>query len=132
MSDSDFDAVYRLPAKLETAGLRWCLSSGEREANARNLPYTAARAVAYGLDRDAALRSITLNAARVLGVDQELGSLEKDKAATLIVTDGDALLVTTNVLHAFIDGREIDLSNKQTKLAEKYRTKYRQQQDSNR
>lgn len=128
-NDSDYDEVYRLPAKLEAAGLKWCLASGEREPNRRNLPYAAARAAAYGLDRDAALRAITLGAARVLGIDDELGSLEKGKSATLIITDGDPLEVTTNVEQAFIDGRKIDLSNKQTKLAEKYRTKYRQLQD---
>ena len=106
--------------------MKWCLASGEREPNRRNLPYAAARAAAYGLDRDAALRAITLGAAEVLGVDDELGSLEKGKSATLIITDGDPLEVTTKVLYAFIDGRKIDLSNKQTKLADKYRAKYRQ------
>ena len=56
-----------------------------------------------------------------------LGSVEAGKAATLIVTDGNPLEVTTRVLHAFIDGRAIDLSSKHTKLAEKYRERYRQQ-----
>jgi len=125
-ADSDYDEVYRLPARLEAAGVRWCLASGERTANERNLPYAAARAVAYGLSRDAALRSITLRAAQILGVADRIGSLEKGKDATLLVCDGDPLLVTTNVVRAFIDGREIDLSNKQTKLDAKYRSKYRQ------
>ena len=125
-ADSDFDETYRLPARLQAAGVRWCMASGEREPNRRNLPYAAARAAAYGLDRDAALRSITLGAAEVLGVDKDLGSLETGKAATLIITDGDPLELTTKVLRAFVDGREIDLSNKQTKLAAKYRAKYRQ------
>ena len=129
-NDSDYDEAYRLPAKLEAAGVKWCLASGEREPNRRNLPYAAARAAAYGLDRAAALRAITLGAAQVLGVDDQLGSLERGKSATLILTDGDPLEVTTKVLRAFIDGREIDLSNKQTKLAEKYRAKYRQLDDS--
>jgi imidazolonepropionase-like amidohydrolase len=125
-ADSDFDAVYRLPGKLEAAGVRWCLASGDRTANERNLPYTAARAVAYGLAPDAALRAITLYPARILGVGDVLGSIEEGKAATLIVTDGDPLQVTTKVERAWIDGREIDLSNKQTKLYRKYREKYRQ------
>lgn len=125
-ADSDYDAVYRLPGKLEAAGVRWCLANGDMTANERNLPYTAARAVAYGLAPDAALRAITLYPARILGVGDKLGSIEEGKAATLIVTDGDPLQVTTNVERAWIDGREIDLSNKQTKLYRKYREKYRQ------
>ena len=125
-TDSAFDEVYSLPARLEAAGVRWCLASGERTANERNLPYTAGRAVAYGLDRDAAVKSITLYAARVLGVGDRIGSLEKGKDATLFVCDGDPLEITTRVEMAFIDGRRIDLSNKQTKLAAKYRAKYQQ------
>jgi imidazolonepropionase-like amidohydrolase len=83
-------------------------------------------AVAYGLPRDVAIRSITLDAAAIAGVDDEVGSLEPGKAATLIITNGDPLEVVTKIDAAFIDGRRIDLSNKQTKLAEKYRERYRQ------
>jgi imidazolonepropionase-like amidohydrolase len=83
-------------------------------------------AVAYGLDHDAALRSITLSAAELLGVGDRLGSIEKGKDATLIVTTGDPLEMATQVELAYIDGRRIDLSNKQTDLAKKYREKYRQ------
>ena len=122
--DSDYDETYKLPARLEAAGVRWCLGSGEGASNERNLPYAAGRAVAYGLPRDAALRAITLGAAEVLGVADRLGSLEKDKSATLIVTDGDPLEVPTRVIAAYVEGRAVDLSNKQTKLHEKYRTKY--------
>jgi imidazolonepropionase-like amidohydrolase len=124
--DADFDAMYALPAKLEDAGLLWCLASGEHHANVRNLPYAAGRAVAYGLDRDAALRAITLNAARIFGVDDRYGSIARGRSATLFLADGDALEVTTHVERAWVDGREIDLSNKQTALFEKYREKYRQ------
>jgi imidazolonepropionase-like amidohydrolase len=84
-------------------------------------------AVAFGLDPDTAIRSVTVSAAEILGVSSRLGSLESRKAATLMITDGDMLEVTTHVEQAWIDGREIDLSNKQTKLAEKYREKYKQQ-----
>ena len=86
-------------------------------------------AVAHGLPHQAGLRSITLSAAEILGVADSLGSLETGKAATIIVTDGDILEITTNVKMAFIDGREIDLSNKQTNLEKKYREKYRQQSE---
>jgi imidazolonepropionase-like amidohydrolase len=124
-TDSDFDEVFRLPLRLEEAGVRWCLGSGESAWNERNLPYAAARAAAHGLPRDAALRAITLSPARIFGLDGELGSLDAGKRATLLVTDGDPLEVTTRVLLAFVDGRELDLSNKQTALAAKYREKYR-------
>jgi len=124
-SDSDFDEAFKLPARLEAAGVRWCLASGEGASNERNLPYAAGRAVAYGLPRDAAIRAITLYAARVLGVDERLGSLEAGKDATLIVTDGDPLEIPTRVVAAYVQGKEIDLSNKQLRLYEKYRAKYR-------
>lgn len=123
--DSDYDEPYRLPSLLEASGLRWCLTSGEEAAHERNLPYSAAMAAAFGLDRAAAIRSITLDAARILGVDRDYGSLEAGKSATMILTDGDPLEVATRVERAWIDGMEIDLSNKQTALAEKYRRKYR-------
>jgi imidazolonepropionase-like amidohydrolase len=124
-SDSDFDECFKLPARLEAAGVRWCLATGEWSSNERNLPYAAGRAVAYGLPRDAAVRAITLYAARILGVDGRLGSIEPGKDATLLVTDGDPLEIPTRVVAAFVGGREIDLSNKQVQLYEKYRAKYR-------
>jgi imidazolonepropionase-like amidohydrolase len=124
-SDSPYDEAYSLPAKLEASGVKWCLASGDETPHERNLPYAAALASAHGLSREAALRSVTLSAAELLRVDRELGSLDAGKRATMIVTDGDPLEVTTKVERAFIEGREIDLSSKQTKLAEKYRAKYR-------
>lgn len=124
--DEAFDAPFRLPQKLEEAGLEWCLTTGGSFYNERNLPYHAATAVAYGLPRDTALRSITLAAAECLGVADQLGSITVGKRATLFVTDGDPLEITTSTRIAFVSGRRIDLSNKQTELAEKYRAKYRQ------
>ena len=126
-NDSFHDEIYALPAKLEAAGIRWCLASGERTANERNLPYTAGRAVAFGLGRDAALRAITLRAAEILGVGKELGSLQAGKRATLFLCGGDPLEITTHVTAAWVDGKRLDLGNKQTALASKYREKLRQQ-----
>lgn len=128
-ADSDYDEPFTVPARLESAGVRWCLGFSDDTAHERNLPYHAATAVAYGLDREAAIRSITLSAARILGIDDAVGSLEVGKHATLIVTTGDPLEITTNVEMAFIEGRRIDLSDKQTVLAEKYRERYRQTGD---
>lgn len=125
-SDSEYNAAFTLPARLEAAGLLWCLASTDDTAHERNLPFNAAIAVAHGLDHDAAVRGLTFNAAKVLGVAGDLGSLEPGKAATLFISDGSPLEVTTRIERAFIDGRVIDLSSKQTKLAEKYREKYRQ------
>ena len=87
----------------------------------RNLPYQAARAA---LSPEEALRSITLYPAEILGVEDRLGSLEPTKDATIIITDGSPLDIRTQVERAFISGREIDLSNKQTRLYEKYKKKY--------
>jgi imidazolonepropionase-like amidohydrolase len=125
-ADSAFDDAFTLPARLENAGVRWCLASGAETGHERNLIDNAAMAVAYGLPIDAGLRSITASAADILGVGDQLGTIENGKRATLIVTDGHALEVTSTVEHAFIDGRKIDLSNKQTELRDKYREKYRQ------
>lgn len=129
-SDSPYDDAYTLPARLNAAGIKFAIASADRTAHERNLPYNAAMAVAYGLDPDAALKSMTLWPAEIFGLSHQLGSIETTRSATLIITDGDPLEVTTHIERAFIDGREIDLANKQTKLAEKYREKYRQQETS--
>jgi imidazolonepropionase-like amidohydrolase len=109
------------------AGIPFCISGSDRSEtwNARILPYHAATAVAYGLPADEALKSITLSPAEILGVADRVGSLDPGKDATLIVTDGDPLETTTHVTLAFVQGRAVDLTNKQTRLYDKYREKYR-------
>jgi imidazolonepropionase-like amidohydrolase len=124
--DHAYDEPFTLPARLEAAGVRWCLASGEETAHERNLPHNAGTAAAYGLDPDAAIRSITLSAAELLGVADRLGSIEQGKSATLIITDGNPLEVTTTVWAAYIDGRRINLTDKQKVLTEKYLERYRQ------
>jgi len=124
--DSPYDEAFTAPIALQEAGVAWCISSGGGASNERNLPYQAAASVAYGLDPDAALRAITLSTAEILGVDDAYGSIDEGKSATLFLADGDILDVRTHVLDAFIDGRRIDLRNKQTALRDKYRDKYRQ------
>ncbi|MCC6425534.1 MAG: amidohydrolase family protein [Phycisphaerales bacterium] len=125
--DAPYDDAYSLPARLHAAGVKFCMSCGDRTANERNLPYAAGMAVAHGLPVEAAHRAIMLWPAQILGVGDTLGSLEVGKSASIIVTDGDPLEITTNVRMAFIDGRKVDLRNKQTELAAKYREKYLQQ-----
>lgn len=129
--DAPFDEPFTLPARLEAAGVRWCLASGEETPHERNLPYNSARAVGYGLDHDAAIKGITLSTAQILGVADTLGSIEPGKSATLLLTDGTPLELTTHIEAAFVHGKRIDLSNKQTELDRKYRTKYRQTSPGN-
>jgi imidazolonepropionase-like amidohydrolase len=124
--DAPYDEAFTLPARLQAAGIPFCIASGEPFYNERNLAYHAACAAAHGLDREQALAAITRDAAQILGVGDRLGTLTAGKDATLFVADGSPLDVPTHIEHAFIRGREIDLRNKQTELAKKYREKYRQ------
>jgi imidazolonepropionase-like amidohydrolase len=124
--DSAYDEPYTLAARLEAAGIEWCMASGETAANERNLPLAAAISVAHGLSHDAGVAAITLRPARILGIADRYGSIEPGKSGTLILTDGDILEVATRVQAAWIDGRSIDLTDKQKVLADKYRERYRQ------
>ena len=122
-----YDQAFTLPAKLHEGGVRFCIASGSwSAAHERSLNHNAATAAAFGLPRGQALRSVTLDAAEILSVGDRLGSIEVGKAATLIVTNGDPLQISTETLLAFIDGRRIDLGNRQKAMYEKYREKYRQ------
>jgi imidazolonepropionase-like amidohydrolase len=74
---------------------------------------------------DEAIKSITLYPAKILGVDDRVGAIEVGKDATLIVTDGDPLETATQIEHAYIQGRKIELTSRHTRLWEKYKEKYR-------
>lgn len=124
--DSPYEEGYTLPRDLQAAGVRWSLACGDDTAHERNLAHHAASGIPFGLSPDDALRGITLSAAQILGVDSSIGSLEPGKAATLIVTTDTPLELTTAVTHAYINGRAIDLSSKQTRLNDKYRERYKQ------
>lgn len=123
-ADDPYDEAYSIPAKLHAAGVQFCLAHTGWPSFARYLPEEAGRAVAYGLPPKAALRAVTLTAAQIFGVDDRLGSIEVGKEATLLVTDGDLLELTTHVELEFIGGRAVDLSSRHTVLYDKYRTKY--------
>ena len=125
--DDDYDSAWSSAAKLQQAGVRFCIASNGRgaETNERNVGYEAGLAAGYGLKKEEALKAVTIYPAQILGVADRLGSLETGKAATLIVTNGDPLDFPAQVEMAFIDGRKIDLSNRQTRLRDKYREKYR-------
>ena len=121
---------YQLPHLLFNAGVLFCLeNSGDMEAmGTRNLPFYAGTAAAYGIDKEEALKLITLNTAIILGIDSTTGSIERGKDATLFISTGDALdMRTNNVEAAFIQGRMIDIDNHQKKLYRKYSAKYENQ-----
>ena len=124
--DDPYDGPFTLPARLYEAGVRFAIASGSGAAHERNLNHNAATAVAFGLPQDQALKAITAAAAEIIGIGSTHGAIEVGKAATLIVTTGDPLQITTDTLMAYIDGRRIDLGNRHKALYEKYREKYRQ------
>ena len=121
-----YDTPFTNALKLYQAGVRFSISDGGGAAYERNLPYHAATAAAYGLPREEALKAVTLYPAQILGVADKVGSIEVGKDATLIVTDGDPLEITTQVEREFIQGRDIDLGSRHTQLYTKYKTKYEQ------
>ncbi len=127
-ADEDIDMPFRLPSVLQKAGILFCLQNEGDMAtmNARNLPFLAGSAAAYGLTKEEALQAITLNAAKILGIDKKVGSLEEGKEATLFVSSGDALdMKTNNMEWVFIRGKKIDRDNEQRALYMKYKSKYK-------
>jgi imidazolonepropionase-like amidohydrolase len=98
----------KVPAALEQAGILFAFESGNLE-EPEDFVQNAARAVEAGLAADAAVRALTINAARIAGVDARLGSIEPGKIANLIVTDGDLFGEDTAIQHVFIDGRLVEL-----------------------
>ena len=118
-----YDEAYTVPAKLARAGVRYCISDGGSPfgaMNARNLPYHAAMAAAFGLPRDEALKSITLYPAQILGVADQVGSIETGKLADLVLTDGDPLEIATHVEQVWVAGKPLSMESRQTRLFDKY------------
>jgi imidazolonepropionase-like amidohydrolase len=112
-------ATYQLAGQLAKAGVRFAFSSGDN-TNVRLVPNQAAMSVAWGLDRDEAIRALTVNAAEILGIADRVGSLEKGKDANLFIAKGDPLETRTDVTHVVIKGRDVGLANKHLALYEKY------------
>lgn len=124
-ADEDIDLPYALPAHLSKAGVMVAFSHNDAIARGRNLPFYAGTAAAYGMDKEEALKAITLNPAKILGIDKTVGSLEAGKDATLFISDGDALDFRGNkVSDTFISGRKTILYNKQQILYDQYSKKY--------
>jgi imidazolonepropionase-like amidohydrolase len=120
--DERFDAVYSLPAELNKRGVKIAFASFEAH-NSRNLPYQAGFATGFGLPSDEALRAITLNAAEIWGVADQLGSLDVGKTANVVVATGDPLDVKADVKRVFIAGQDIPLVSRQTRLRDEYSTR---------
>ncbi|NII27146.1 amidohydrolase family protein [Pseudoflavitalea sp. X16] len=125
MVDDDVDQPYKTPAALQKAGVLFAINDDDGSTRQRNLAFNAGTAAAYGLTKEEALAAVSLNAAKILGVGDKTGSIEAGKDANLLVCDGDLLDMRSNIiLHAFIQGREINLTDKHKQLYERYKYKY--------
>ena len=125
--DDDVDQPYKTGAALQKAGILFTIFQGESSGfwRQRSLPFEAGTMAAYGLSKEQALSAITLNAAKILGIDNITGSIETGKDANIIISEGDLLdMKSSKVTQAFIQGREINLDNKQKQLFERYKSKY--------
>ncbi|HJU67843.1 MAG TPA: amidohydrolase family protein [Gemmatimonadaceae bacterium] len=125
-ADDPYDMTYANPGVLARAGVKIAFQTSDA-ANSRNLPYNAALAVAYGLDADAALRALTINAAEIFGVADRYGSLAPGKVANVMVTTGDPMDVRSVVRHLFIRGQPVPLDDRHTRLYEQFRARPRAQ-----
>ncbi len=122
--DEPYDTQFANAGRLDKAGVRVLFNEGGSDAsNVRNYPHLAATAVAFGFPREKAIAAMTLEPAKLLGVADHVGSLETGKDATFILTDGDILDLRSRVVGAYLDGRALDLTDKQKRLYEKYRNR---------
>ncbi|HZG01436.1 MAG TPA: amidohydrolase family protein [Chitinophagales bacterium] len=123
--DDDYDQPYKTPAVLQQNGILFSMSMDVFWQD-RNQPFNAGHAAGFGLTPEQALSSVTMNAAKILGIDDRTGTLEAGKDANIVVSTGDILdMRTNNVELAFIQGRQILLTDKQKQLYEIYKKKYR-------
>lgn len=120
--DHDYDLPFKSPKLLMDAGVLVGIQTGSASNfESRNLPFYAGQVVGQGMDKEDALKLITSNTAKILGIDEQVGTLETGKDATLFISEGDALdMIGNNLTHAFINGRAISLETHQTKLWKRY------------
>ena len=121
-----YDAAYSRAAKLHKAGVKFAISGGAGSLYTDRLPYEAGVAVAFGLPEEEAIKAVTINAAEFMGLSDRLGSLEPGKQATFLITTGTPIDTRSNILQAYIQGREIDMLDIQKHFFEKYMEKVRQ------
>ena len=126
VAEDDIHMPYKLPGILQKAGILFCLQNeGDMEAmNTRNLPFLAGQTRAFGLSNEEAVAAISLNAAKIMGIDKEYGSIEVGKSATLFISKGDALDMRGNqVTHIIMDGKPQSVRNHQDELYERFKEK---------
>ena len=124
----DTDLPYKTPYLLQQAGILYGLNYSTSLHGTRNLPFIAGTAVAHGLTKEQALMAITANTAKILGIEAQAGTVETGKDATLVVSSGDLLdMRTNNVTNAYIQGRKLNLTDKQKYLYQKFKKKYETQ-----
>jgi len=121
--DDAYDALYENPAKLQQAGVRFCISTGDSGPEVRNLAQYAGMAAAFGLSKADALKSVTLYPAQIMNVADRLGSIETGKMANLVVTDGDLLEIRSRIKYLLIDGRLVVLTSRHTELNEAFKNR---------
>lgn len=114
-----YDTPYALPGLLAKAGVLFAFESGS-STEIQNLGVRVGQSCGYGLSYDDALKALTLNAAKIFGVDDRIGSIQKGRTADLIITEGDPLDTQCNVVYAFIEGQPAPLTSKHTQLRDKY------------
>jgi len=122
-----YDGAYSSPAALYKAGVKFAISGGSGALYSYRLPWEAGVAVAFGLPEEEALKAVTINAAEFMGIADKVGSLEVGKEATLLITTGTPLDMTSNIEQSYIQGREIDMNDIQKHFFKKYLEKIKQQ-----
>jgi len=123
--DDDIDQPFKTPTVLQKAGVLFAITDEDGQTTGRNLMFNAGTAASYGLSKEEALASITLNAAKILGIADKTGSIEVGKDANIIISEGDILDMKSSVVtKAFIQGRELSLDDKHKQLNERFKTKY--------
>jgi imidazolonepropionase-like amidohydrolase len=123
--DDDIDQPYKAASVLQKAGVLFCLNDDDPQNRGRNLMFNAGTAAAYGLGKEAALQAITLNAAKILGVDDKTGTLEVGKDANIVISEGDILDMKSSIVtDAFIQGRAVAITSKHKQLYDRYKYKY--------
>jgi len=121
--DDPYDTLYETPAKLQQAGVRFAISTGDSGPEVRNLAQYAGMAAAYGLSKTDALKAVTLYPAQIMNVADRLGSIDAGKIANLVVTDGDLLEIRTRIRYLFIDGRPVGLTSRHTELNDAFKNR---------
>jgi imidazolonepropionase-like amidohydrolase len=123
--DDDIDLPYKSATYLQNAGVLYAINDEDGQTRGRNLPFNAGTAAAYGITKEQALSAITLNAAKILGIDDRTGSIETGKDANIVISEGDILDMRTSMItHAWIQGRQVSLDDKHKQLNERYKHKY--------